>query len=423
MTLPANLASNPRSKFIILNYNTEDDLVDFVHDECAAEIESGRVGVYTYPVQTKFRMAHAKNMAHRLGIREGAEVLVNLDADNLAGDRFEDFLSRELADGHDFFFWARMLRGILPRGISGRIAVSHQAFVKAGGYDEAKFSEWGSDDKDFNIRLKRLGYEGIEIPPSFLRGILHNDRVRFREYPHLAQVEDEAFRVDASTVGNRSIANNGMVGVGRVFRNRNVEDVIALPPLPTRVFGIGLHKTATTSLHHAFGILGYDSWHWSSAHDAKAIWQQMNTAGYSPTLERYYALTDLPIPLLYRKLDEAYPGSKFILTVRSENDWLETVRKHWHPRFNKFRAGWDDDPFSHRVHELLYGRTDFDAATFLTRYRRHTADVLEYFKDRPDDLLVMDMDSRPGWEGLCRFLDRPIPDIPYPHAYRTVESS
>ena len=38
----------------------------------------------------------------------------------------------------------------------------------------------------------------------------------------------------------------------------------------------------------------------------------------------------------------------------------------------------------------------------------------EYFKDRPGDLLVMDMDSNPGWNALCAFLERPIPAEPYP---------
>ena len=30
---------------------------------------------------------------------------------------------------------------------------------------------------------------------------------------------------------------------------------------------------------------------------------------------------------------------------------------------------------------------------FLARYRRHNAEVREHFKDRPNDLLVMDIDA------------------------------
>lgn len=200
--------------------------------------------------------------------------------------------------------------------------------------------------------------------------------------------------------------------------------MIDLGPLPTRIFGIGMHKTATTSLHHALEILGYDSAHWKSAHWAKAIWREMNNLGYSPTLEKNYALCDLPIPLLYKQLDRAYPGSKFILTVRREDLWIETVRKHWDPAFNPFRQTWDADPFTNRIHSILYGRPDFDRETMLARYRKHNNDVVTYFADRPDDFLCMDMDwgwplstGTGPWYLLCPFLGAPIPDVPYPKAF------
>jgi hypothetical protein len=48
------------------------------------------------------------------------------------------------------------------------------------------------------------------------------------------------------------------------------------------------------------------------------------------------------------------------------------------------------------------------------RYRRHNAEVLEHFKDRPNDLLVMDMSRGAGWYELCGFLRKPIPDGRYP---------
>ena len=195
---------------------------------------------------------------------------------------------------------------------------------------------------------------------------------------------------------------------------RNLDETpVCLDRVPTRIFGIGMHKTATTSLHAAFGILGIDSAHWNDAHWAKAIWCEMNSLGRSETLEKHYALCDLPIPLLYEKLDKAYSGSKFILTVRDEKKWLDSARRHWSREHNKFRASWDTDPFTHTVHRALYGRKQFDAEIFLARYRQHNAEVLEYFRYRTNDLFVMDMED-PSWEGLCKFLGRPVPNVPYP---------
>ncbi len=141
--------------------------------------------------------------------------------------------------------------------------------------------------------------------------------------------------------------------------------------------------------------------------------------GQSATLERHYAFSDLPFPLLYKELDAAYPGSKFVLTIRPEDAWLKSVRDHWDPAINPWRSQWDDAPFTHKLHHILYGQKTFNAEVFLSRYRRHNAEVLEYFRDRPKDLLVVDVAKGMQWGALCAFLDRPVPSAPFPHKLRT----
>ena len=44
-------------------------------------------------------MAHAKNMAHRLGIIEGADILCNLDADNFTGPGFASYIAEQMQAG------------------------------------------------------------------------------------------------------------------------------------------------------------------------------------------------------------------------------------------------------------------------------------------------------------------------------------
>ena len=53
---------------------------------------------------------------------------------------------------------------------------------------------------------------------------------------------------------------------------------------------------------------------------------------------------------------------------------------------------------------------------YVDRYKNHNREVNEYFKDRPDDLLVMDVTAGDGWEKLCPFLGVDIPDIDFPPA-------
>lgn len=415
-SLPRNLADNedyPDCVFIVLDYNSQDGLGDYIRENHGLCLESARVVYYRHPGPQTFKVAHAKNMAHRLGILEGADILVNLDADNFTGPGFAAFIAQQFDAKENSFLFARMIQqgpDRLPRGINGRIAASSKAFLKVGGYDE-RFATWSPDDKDFNLRLRRLGYAPKEIDRRFLDCILHNDKMRFKHTSTHEEYGDE--RDETVDSCDTTVVNFGKIGCGKVYKNFSPEP-IELEPLPTRLFGIGLHKTATTSLHHAFQILGFHSGHWESAHWAKQIWEEMTTWGRSQTLERHYALCDLPIPILYRELDQAYPGSKFVLTVRNETSWLQSVQNHWSHDHNQFRAGWSTDPFTHKVHKLLYGTKGFDAEVFLNRYRRHNAEVQEYFQDRHGDLLVMDMDRNPGWNELCSFLSRPVPAVPYP---------
>jgi hypothetical protein len=41
-------------------------------------------------------------------------------------------------------------------------------------------------------------------------------------------------------------------------------------------------------------------------------------------------------------------------------------------------------------------------------------DVNEYFSGREDDILYLDICGGEGWESLCKFLGKEVPDIPFP---------
>ncbi|MBU1849693.1 MAG: hypothetical protein KKH40_03100, partial [Nanoarchaeota archaeon] len=48
-------------------------------------------------------------------------------------------------------------------------------------------------------------------------------------------------------------------------------------------------------------------------------------------------------------------------------------------------------------------------------YYQHHEDVLSYFKNRPQDLLVINVCAGDGWEKLCSFLKLPVPNKLFPH--------
>lgn len=413
-TLPRNVADNPTSTFVVLDYNSGDGISKYM-EQWHLLAPGCPVVYYKFHAATTFHMAHAKNMAHRCGMLEGADIIVNLDADNFTGKGFAKYLHEQFQlNGRDSFMWSRMVPGVLRRGISGRIAVTRDQFLKVGGYDE-KYQTYSPDDKDFNRRLCNLGCRPVEIDSQYLNAIHHGAKLRFKEYPHaeskVAEYEKEMLETSSAT-----IVNYGRIGCGTVYRN--FQEPITLDPIPTRIFGIGFQKTATTSLCSALTILGHDAAHWISPRWARDIWEEMQL-GRSRTFERHYALSDFPIAVLYKELDKAYPGSKFILTVRDEGDWLRSVRNHWDHDRNPYRASWEHDAFSHRMHKIVYGRKSFDAEVFLARYRRHNDDVREYFRSRPGDLLELDIDGGNEWENLCAFLKCPVPSCEYPHEFPT----
>lgn len=425
-TLPQNLKDNPRATFVIVDYGSEDGIGAWLMSNFEEEIACRRLVIYSYPEAGRFRMSHAKNLAHRCALAEGANVIVNMDADNFAPKDFDEYIERAFTEAQvdedmwgmcGIFLWARMQPGKMRRGVSGRIAMTARDFILTGGYDEA-YEDWGPDDKDMNIRLERLGRTPVEIPPKYLEAVHHQDKLRFREYPHARPkpgCSAEQFYPGHDCV----VANGGVIGCGVVYKNYGW-DATVFNPIPSRIFCIGNQKTGTQSLDHALKLLGYDSAHWLSGMWAKTIVEEMREHGRSRTVEQHYALSDLPITFLYKELDKAYPGSKFILTIVPAEQWLAAVKKHWSYEGNVFRKDWDKWPAANWIHRQMYGRTDFDERAFLDRYLLHNVEVIEYFANRPGALLVLHLDEGDIWKKLCRFLDRPAPDRAFPHIDRTL---
>lgn len=420
LTLRKNITNNPGATFVLLGYNDK-ELAKYIYENFEEEIDNGSLVFYQFKEDVSFQMSHAKNMVARCAILEGADIIVTTDADNYTGNCFNQFITEKMKEGvflcPDFPKIKSLPHGKNrpQRGYAGRLVINAHDFIKMGGYNET-FTTWRGEDIDMITRLQHLGYTMEFIDNKFLEAIPHSAEIRFKEYPHAQVYETQGeWKTICDEAG--SIVNNGKIGCGTVFRNFS-STPIELKSLPTRVFGIGLHKTATTSLHKAFQILGFDSFHWGNNRKAWRIYNEMTYTGRSVLIEQSYSFCDLPIPMLYKKLDTAYPGSKFILTIRNEEGWLKSVKALWDPNINPW-YDWDKQPYSHRIHEALYGRRDFHGETFLNRYRQHNQEVVEYFKGRQEDLLIMNMDKGAGWKELCGFLNQPIPEVQYPTEFIT----
>lgn len=173
-------------------------------------------------------------------------------------------------------------------------------------------------------------------------------------------------------------------------------------PHKPRVFCIGWHKTGTSSMGMALLELGY------TVLGARLDMAEPLLLGDKETpiqiAGKFDALQDVPWAALYKELDEAYPGSKFILTTRSEEDWLNSALKHFKDNY----IG---------LHKWLYeeGVLQGNEERYLQRFRQHNLEVRHYFQGR-EGFLEVNLSAGDGWEKLCRFLDEPIPRKSFPHA-------
>lgn len=185
-----------------------------------------------------------------------------------------------------------------------------------------------------------------------------------------------------------------------------------------KIFGIGYPKTATSSLSKALAILGF-----RPAHDTYDILprffpEELKEYEYDPQiLDQNDALCGI-VCLVYQQLDQAYPGAKFILTVRDDHKWLASVRAHL--QINETAQGRAMDtelPLRPFVRAKLYNGdiwfNEEHTDDYLEIYRDFNRGVLKYFEGR-DNLLVMDIEQGDGWDVLCNFLGCPVPDKPLP---------
>lgn len=179
---------------------------------------------------------------------------------------------------------------------------------------------------------------------------------------------------------------------------------MASSPRP-KVFCIGFQKTGTTSLYAALERLGY-----RTAAVAGRDWTAERLAAEGAALcidtaRNYDAAQDMPWPIFFRELDAAYPGSKFILTVRDPGKWFASIEGHFGANEGEMQA-------------FVYGRDAAAPAGNKARYLEtlgaHEVAVRAHFADRPGDLLVMDLEAGDGWAKLCAFLGAPVPAEPFP---------
>lgn len=158
-------------------------------------------------------------------------------------------------------------------------------------------------------------------------------------------------------------------------------------PLPTgvKVIGIGLNKTGTKTMSHHLKAWGLTHRTYDSATTTESpsfdLFQSGDIDALMDIVASHDSLEDWPWPLLYREIDERFPGAKFVLTTRTSADvWYRSlcnmaVRIGPLPLFENLVYG----------SSMPHGRR----AEHIRIYDEHNESVEQYFRDRPGKLLKL----------------------------------
>ncbi|KAF4980004.1 hypothetical protein FZEAL_3866 [Fusarium zealandicum] len=211
--------------------------------------------------------------------------------------------------------------------------------------------------------------------------------------------------------------------------------------VPMEVLALGMSRTGTSSMQRALMILGYDDVYHGFAMFSNIceveLWKEALRRKYEPQpgqkplgrddfdqlLGHCGAICDYPANCFGPEMVSAYPDSKVVLVERDVDAWfksydesviavmfnpiwrfLSAIGAKYVSEVDGLTCLWCKHIFKATNKEELY-------ANAREGYKRHYRIVRE--TTPPERLLEYSL--KDGWEPLCAFLDKPVPDVPFPH--------
>nr|WP_319510899.1 sulfotransferase [uncultured Draconibacterium sp.] len=213
--------------------------------------------------------------------------------------------------------------------------------------------------------------------------------------------------------------NTGL-GIKRTIENYTNFIKTTIKQDKTKVFGIGRNKTGTTSLKKAMKDLGYVV---GNQRTAELLFDDWANNNYDPIISycrtaQFFQDAPFSLPKTYKFLDEAFPNSKFILTVRnSSEEWYNSlIRFHAKLWGKNGRIPTKEDLMNanyiykgrpwhvKRVTGITPEHDPYNKEKLIDHYEDYNTNVVDYFKNRPDDLLVLNVAEEGAYKKLTDFL-------------------
>lgn len=182
------------------------------------------------------------------------------------------------------------------------------------------------------------------------------------------------------------------------------------------VIGAGFGRTGTESMKLALEQLGFGPCHHMKevivVREQVQRWRAIargETPDWEAVFAGFHSAVDWPSAFFWRELSEFYPDARIILTLRSSESWYASMQN---TILELIGPGNDPESIGVRLiaERVFAGRLDREHV--ISVFEKNTADVQAAFGG--DRLLTHHIGD--GWEPLCRFLEVPIPQAPYPRS-------
>jgi len=202
-----------------------------------------------------------------------------------------------------------------------------------------------------------------------------------------------------------------------------------------KIFCIGRNKTGTTSMAKMMDDLGF---HVGSQRLAEQLAKSCKNNDYRKLLKfvKYHgvAFQDVPfsLPNTYEILDNVFPGSKFILTIRDSADiWYKSLISFHSKKFGNglvptkhdlIKAKYIHEGWIWEMNRIIYNTPEDDVYNeeiLKKHYSDYNSSVIKYFKGRHDKLLVINLKDKEAGLKISQFLNIKKRNVQVPWENRT----
>jgi hypothetical protein len=217
-TLPKNIEDNigyGNIEFVVLNYNSKDDLDEWIQNEMSVFIELGVLNYFKTKQPKRFHMSHSKNITGRCA---SGDIICNIDADNYTGFGFAEYINTEFQKNENIFISTDKLTS--SPDCFGRICVKKVDFYRCMGYDE-NMTLYGFEDIDIKNRLVLLSLKKINIEKKFLSALNHDDDERLQSETNNPEIHDfYFFPINHASFLLLVLFSNYKYYLGKVIKNK-----------------------------------------------------------------------------------------------------------------------------------------------------------------------------------------------------------